>query len=191
MAGGIKAGVDALITQLAAPPEVAERAALEAAQARAQQRQRSGDRTGFSIAPMIFWGMIILFVLLSACSTLSPPSEPEIRQHVLTWICLSAEGCERTQEVARIDRVNVADFYEFHFTSTQDEAFGEDALTIASDTLGRRCFWLDFLTLFGHELERSKVCFTPGGFELQLSIPNEDPATHSKWLVRGRDLALL
>jgi uncharacterized protein len=67
MPGGIPAGVGALITQLAAPPEVAERAAVEAAQARAQQRQRSGGRQASGIGPMVFWGMIILFVLLSFC----------------------------------------------------------------------------------------------------------------------------
>jgi hypothetical protein len=53
------------------------------------------------------------------------------------------------------------------------------------------CSWLYFLSLFGHELERSKFCRTPGGFELELSIPNEDPTTHSKWVVAGRDLDLL
>jgi uncharacterized protein len=65
MPGGIKAGVDALVAQLAAPPEVAERAAMEAAQTRGQQRQRSSGAGGVSIAPLFFWGMIILFVLLS------------------------------------------------------------------------------------------------------------------------------
>jgi uncharacterized protein len=65
MSGGIKAGVDALIAQLAAPPEVAERAAIEAAQSRAQQRQRSGGGGGFNPGSLIFWGMIVAFVLLS------------------------------------------------------------------------------------------------------------------------------
>lgn len=64
MPGGIKAGVDALITQLQAPPEVAERAAVEAAQKRAQQRQGSRDGE-VNIFPVIVWGMIIMFVLLS------------------------------------------------------------------------------------------------------------------------------
>lgn len=65
MPGGIKAGVDALIAQLQAPPEVAERAAMEAAQARAQRQQQGRGSGGFNPAPLIFWGMIILFVLLS------------------------------------------------------------------------------------------------------------------------------
>lgn len=63
MPGGIKAGVDALIGQLQAPPEVAERAAVEAAQARAQREARSGgDGTG--IGPLIFWAVIFFFVIL-------------------------------------------------------------------------------------------------------------------------------
>jgi hypothetical protein len=28
------------------------------------------------------------------------------------------------------------------------------------------------------------------GFEADLSIPNQDPTTHSKWVVAARDLAL-
>ncbi|CAA9509907.1 MAG: Beta-propeller domains of methanol dehydrogenase type [uncultured Sphingomonas sp.] len=61
--GGIKAGVDSLMTQLQAPPEVAERAALEAAQARAQRgSQRSNGGPG--LGAILFWGLIILFVIL-------------------------------------------------------------------------------------------------------------------------------
>jgi uncharacterized protein len=61
--GGIKAGTDALIAQLQAPPEVAERAAVEAAQARVQQGPR--QTRSFNPAPLIVPGLIILFVLLS------------------------------------------------------------------------------------------------------------------------------
>jgi hypothetical protein len=43
----------------------------------------------------------------------------------------------------------------------------------------------------GHELERSRICFVPGGFELDLAIPNEDPTTYSMWLVEGRNVDLL
>lgn len=59
--GGIMAGADAIIEQLQAPPELAEQRALEAA---AQQQQQSSDDGG-SIFPLIFWGMVLLFVLLS------------------------------------------------------------------------------------------------------------------------------
>ncbi|HEX9953710.1 MAG TPA: TPM domain-containing protein, partial [Allosphingosinicella sp.] len=63
--GGIKAGADALIGQLGAPPEVAEQKALEAA----QQRQQSGARRqsgggGVSMITLIFWGVVFLFVIL-------------------------------------------------------------------------------------------------------------------------------
>jgi len=64
MPAGIKAGTDALIAQLQAPPEVAERAAIEAAQKRAQQRQGSAQSRG-APSSLIFWGLIILFVMLS------------------------------------------------------------------------------------------------------------------------------
>ena len=58
--GGIIAGADALIAQLQAPPEQAEQRALEAA----QSQQRSSSSGGGSIFPLIFWGLIFLFVLL-------------------------------------------------------------------------------------------------------------------------------
>ncbi|HEX8379983.1 MAG TPA: TPM domain-containing protein [Allosphingosinicella sp.] len=61
-AGGINAGTDAIIQQLQAPPEQAEQRALEAAQQqRAQQSRGSG---GGSIFPLLFWGFILLFVIL-------------------------------------------------------------------------------------------------------------------------------
>lgn len=64
MPGGIKAGTDALIAQLQAPPEAAERAAVEAAQQRAQQRQQRASGGGVPFG-LVFWGLIILFVLMS------------------------------------------------------------------------------------------------------------------------------
>jgi uncharacterized protein len=63
--GGITAGTDALITQLQAPPEAAERAAVEAAQAQAQAPPRQSSRGGAGIFPIVFWGLVVGFVLLS------------------------------------------------------------------------------------------------------------------------------
>jgi uncharacterized protein len=60
--GGIKAGADTLITQLGAPPEAAERTAIAAAQARQSAGSRSNE--GGSIFPLIFWGVVFLFVIL-------------------------------------------------------------------------------------------------------------------------------
>jgi uncharacterized protein len=64
--GGIKAGADALITQLGAPPEAAEQKALEASQrqAAAGSRRSSGGGGGGSIFPLIFWGIVFMFVIL-------------------------------------------------------------------------------------------------------------------------------
>ena len=57
--GGINAGADAIIAQLQAPPEQAEQKALAAKERRAS---RSGD--GGSALPLIFWGFILLFIVL-------------------------------------------------------------------------------------------------------------------------------
>jgi uncharacterized protein len=60
--GGINAGADAIIEQLQAPPEQAEQKALAAQQA--QRQQGSGNGGGGSIFPLIFWGIVFLFVIL-------------------------------------------------------------------------------------------------------------------------------
>ncbi len=62
--GGIKAGADALIAQLGAPPEVAEQKALEAMQRRQQALANSGSGDGGSLFTLIFWGIVLLFVIL-------------------------------------------------------------------------------------------------------------------------------
>jgi uncharacterized protein len=56
--GGIAAGADAIIEQLQAPPEEAERRALEAA-----AQQREGEEGG-SIFPLIFWGVVLVFIII-------------------------------------------------------------------------------------------------------------------------------
>jgi uncharacterized protein len=64
-AGGIFAGTDAIIAQLQAPPEAAERATLEAQQAENRRRESRSDDDG-SIVPLIFWGAVLLFIILPA-----------------------------------------------------------------------------------------------------------------------------
>ena len=61
--GGIKAGADALIGQLQAPPELAEQNAVQAARQQEQQQAGSGDDGG-SIAPLVFWGIVIFFFFI-------------------------------------------------------------------------------------------------------------------------------
>jgi hypothetical protein len=132
-------------------------------------------------------GMLCL-LLLSGC--LNSSDSPAVSEYALTWTCLSPDGCERTAEIERIDRMKLVQS-DCDFTSTQDETFAADAALIFSGLLPRQCWWLTYFSLFGHELEQSMLCFGPGGFELQLVIPNADPVTSSLWLVEGRDADLL
>ena len=134
---------------------------------------------------------VFCLLLLSACSFLAPSDELPREEYALTWYCVSPEGCERTEEVTSIDRVTITDLFYLHFTRTEDDAFRVDAQIIITNTHGVDCYELHSLTLFGHELEPSKFCFTPAGFEFELSIPNENPATHSNWVVSGREESLL
>lgn len=115
---------------------------------------------------------VLCLLLLSACSFLAPSNEWSPEKYALTWYCVSPEGCERTDEVTPIDRVTITEIFYLHFASTEDEAFRADAQIISTDEYGWDCFLLHFLTLFGHELEPSKFCLTPAGFEFELSIPN-------------------
>ena len=130
---------------------------------------------------------ILCLLLLSGCWT--SDDSPPVFDYALTWSCRSPEGCERTDEVERIDRLELIR-RDGQFTSTQDESFSADATLVISDFLPNDCLWLSFLSLFEHELERARICFIAGGFELELAIPNQDPTTSSMWLVDGRDLNL-
>ena len=130
---------------------------------------------------------ILCLLLLSGCLTDDDP--PDDYEYALTWICRSPEGCERTDEVGRIDRMKRVR-RDWHFTSTTDQTLAADAIEIFSDRLPAHCVWVSFLSLFGHELPESRACYGPGGFELELAIPNQDPTTYSMWLVEGRDVNL-
>lgn len=125
---------------------------------------------------------LLWVLLLSAC--MDPDAAYD---YALTWECRSAEGCERTEEVKVIDRLNTTGD-SFFFRSTRDESYFEAAQKFGSESLPAGCSWLYSLTLFGHELESSKFCETSTGFELELSIPNRNPAFHSQWLVEARRL---
>lgn len=134
-------------------------------------------------------GLLCSLLLLPGCSFFWPSPEREVYEYSLTWYCVSLEGCEHMEEAARIDRATDTG-ESFIFTSTQDPSFREQALPIISQTLPGGCFWLHELSFFGRDLERSRICTTAGGFELELSIPNEDPTTHSEWVVSGRETRL-
>lgn len=130
---------------------------------------------------------VLCLFLLSACSDLTDTNN--YRVYELTWSCLSSEGCERTEQVALIDRATIVHGDTFiDFLSSRDENFLEDAQMVASDGLPAECFWLYGLGLFAYELEPSRFCRTSERCELELSIPNREPATHSEWLVEGRTI---
>jgi uncharacterized protein len=61
---GIIAGADSIIEQLKAPPEQAEARVLAAQQAK-EKKAESGDGDGGGIFLLVFWGLVLMFVLLS------------------------------------------------------------------------------------------------------------------------------
>lgn len=134
--------------------------------------------------------LLCLSLLMPACSFLDPRNEDTIEGFALTWYCVSPEGCERAEEVALIDRATTTNFYYLDLESTQDPSYSQQGELLYLDSLPYDCVWAYYLSFFGHDLERTRLCYTPGGFELELSIPNQDPATHSEWVVSARDLSL-
>jgi uncharacterized protein len=63
--GGIMAGADAIIAQLQAPPEAAERAAQAAGREQAERSRARGERRGSgSIWPLLFWIGVTLFIVI-------------------------------------------------------------------------------------------------------------------------------
>jgi hypothetical protein len=136
-------------------------------------------------------GLLCLsLLLLPGCSFLSYSDDYDAREYVLTWYCISAEGCEHADEAAAIDRATSMG-YDVIFTSTQDPTLREEADRLFLEALPAGCSWLYYLSFFGHDLERSLLCTNVGGFELDLSIPNQDPATRSQWVVSARDTRFL
>jgi hypothetical protein len=128
---------------------------------------------------------ILCLLLLSGCSDLW--NSVNYRIYALTWSCLSPAGCERTDQVVLIDRVEIGnnDDYIF-FSSSANPEFLEFAQLVPSDSLPDGCSLLHAVVVFTHELEPARLCRTSEDLELELSIPNPDPATDSTWLVEGR-----
>ncbi len=124
---------------------------------------------------------ILCLLLLSACG------DGITYDYSLTWTCMSPEGCERTEELKLYDRLNILGD-TFVFASSRNERYFVTSQRFGSDSLPAGCFWLYSLALFGDESEPSKVCSTAGGFELEISIPDRNPATHSQWLAEAREL---
>lgn len=128
-------------------------------------------------------GTVLCLLLLSACG------DGASYDYTVSWTCRSSEGCERTEDLEAIDRLDITDNW-FFFVSSRDPSFKAIAQRVRSDSLPAECFWLYGMALFGEELEPIKTCNVSGGFDLELSIPNRNPATHSLWLVEVRELDL-
>lgn len=127
---------------------------------------------------------MLCLLLLPGCTASDIPYD-----YGLTWTCLSPEGCERADDVALVDRLNV-NGERFYFTSTRAD-FREIAQRVDSDLLPAGCFWLYSFSLFGEEVEPTMVCRVLGGFDWEFSFSNRNPATHSQWLVEARELGTL
>jgi hypothetical protein len=127
---------------------------------------------------------ILCLLLLSACE------DKVAYDYGLTWVCLSPEGCERTEELTLLNRLNIYGD-RFFFLSTRDSSIDEDAQRFGSESLPAGCWWLYGFSVFGRDLEPSKACDVSGGFDLELSIPNRNPSTYSQWFVEARELGII
>lgn len=129
---------------------------------------------------------MLCLLLLSACSDLTV--ELNYRTYALAWTCLSPEGCEYADQVPLIDRAKIInDGVLVYFSSTENQDYFDYAQMVPSEDLPAECSWLHGFSIFAIEAEPSRLCRMSGRFELEFSIPNRDPATHSEWLVEGRE----
>jgi hypothetical protein len=127
---------------------------------------------------------VLCVLLLAACS------DGVTYDYSVTWTCLSAEGCERMDELGLYDRLNILGD-TFVFTSSRNEIYSVSAQRFGSESLPDGCFWLYSLSLFGDESEPAKGCHVSGGFDMEIAIPDRNPATNSLWLARARELGWL
>lgn len=129
---------------------------------------------------------MLCLLLLAACE-LDAARNYDV--YKLTWTCLSPDGCERAQEVMLVNRATITHGDVFvWFESTRAPTFRSLGQRVRSDELPAECSWLHGFSLFGFELEPSRFCHISNGFELELSIPNQDPAARSEWLVEAREI---
>lgn len=122
--------------------------------------------------------------LLSACTAAA-----NYRVYAVTWTCVSPAGCERAEQLVLIDRAQIINGDDFiFFESTYGPEFFSSGQMVPSDDLPAECSWLYGMTIFANELQPSRFCRTSRRFELEISVPDVDPATSSMWLVEGREI---
>lgn len=128
---------------------------------------------------------VLCLLLLAACEL---DAARNYRVYKVTWTCVSPEACEHTEQVELINRAQITDGSDFiFFKSARDPDFSSFGQMVPTDELPDGCSWLYGFTIFEIEVEPSRFCRASGGFELELSIPNDDPTTHSEWHVEGRE----
>jgi hypothetical protein len=130
---------------------------------------------------------MLCLLLVSTCTLSCEIENRPWLGYAMTWTCLSPDGCERAEQVALIDRVTITtDYDDCRFWSTRDDPYRAFADLVPSDSFPPDCYWLASFTVFAHELEQSQICFTEDGFTVEVSIPDRDPPTQSKWRIDGR-----
>lgn len=124
-------------------------------------------------------------VLLFGCGDFS-----NLYSHSMAWSCLSPEGCARADIVVDFDRASIG-YTRIHIGSTSDDSLLTVASRIPSDDVPEGCDLLVGLTLFGHALESLTICRVTGrsgGYSVELSIPDPNPASASEWRIEMRPL---
>ncbi|ACY16690.1 hypothetical protein [Haliangium ochraceum] len=107
--------------------------------------------------------------------------------HSVAWTCASPEGCERVDLVERFNRSWIGT-NQIYLHSTFDETVSNRATRIPSDSVPEGCDELHGLALFGHSFDPLAFCKSSGGFRMELSIPNANPAEFSEWRVDMKTL---
>ncbi|ACY17024.1 hypothetical protein [Haliangium ochraceum] len=128
----------------------------------------------------------IALMMLAGCG----PIEPDYpnNKYTLTWYCTSDDGtCERVVELRRYDRASIQN-NDLTIWDSQDPGGAIEALIVYSDSLPQHCDRIFYLVFFGHEIEEPRYCGNHYAFEIELSIPDEDPATSSRWVISAAPL---
>ncbi|ACY15189.1 hypothetical protein [Haliangium ochraceum] len=126
---------------------------------------------------------VIAFLWLTGCLVDSNPT----RRFRTSWVC-AVDECSRIEAVRQYDRAQL-EYDELELMSSSDDSLFTDArLVVSNQVLAPDCLLVLGLQLFEHEIESAKYCSTPSGFELTVTIPDEDPETSSTWVVMAREL---
>ncbi|ACY17387.1 hypothetical protein [Haliangium ochraceum] len=124
-------------------------------------------------------------LLVFLCGCFFQTGGPRTYEYRLTWVC-GMDICERSDEVVRYDSAQIRNG-ELELSSTVDDALFTDGLVATSGMLNADCRLVFGLVMFGHPLDEPMLCFTANGFELTVSIPNEDGETSSTWVIMARE----